>query len=209
LSATGGARARDSRWLAGALLLAVLATGGAPAVRRSLGGAVPPGHPRVALMPFENLAGREEQSEIFTKIFFAQMVSSGAFDMVDPAQVDAAMDSLHVRATGSMTIAEVRAMADTLHAPFLLLGSVLESGSIQDGTGEIPSVGASLRLVEAASGRVWWASVHFRSGDDRETVFGWGRVRSTERLISELAWDMLRDFRDAGARIARQREGRR
>jgi hypothetical protein len=71
---------------------------------------------------------------------------------------------------------------------------------VQTGEGPVPSVGASLRLVQAASGRVWWAGVHFRSGEDKESVFGWGRVRSPERLVSELAAEMLRDFRDAGAR---------
>lgn len=188
------------RWLAASLVLALLCTAGTPAVRRSAGGTVPPGRPRTALMPFENLAGREEQSQLFTRIFFAQLAASGALEMVEPAQVEAAMDSLGIRASGSMTIAEVRAMADTLHAPYLMLGSVLESGTVQGTNGPVPSVGATLRMVEAASGRVLWAGVHFRSGEDKETVFGWGRVRSPERLILELASDMLRDFRDAGAR---------
>lgn len=189
--------------LVGLIGFALLSTGGASAVRRSAGGTVPSGYPRAALLPFENLAGREEQSQIFTKIFFAQLVASGTLDMIDPAHVEAAMDSVGVRSAGSMTSADVRIMADTLHVPYLLLGSVLESGTIQGGSGPVPSVGATLRLVEAATGRVWWAGVHFRTGEDRETVFGWGRVKSAERLISELASDMLRDFRDAGARSAR------
>jgi TolB-like protein len=154
-------------------------------------------------MPFENLAGREEQSQIFTKIFLADLVASGALEMIDPTRVEAAMDSLRIRASGSMTPAEVRAMGDTLHVRYLLLGSVLESGTVQSESGPLPSVGATLRMVEVASGRVLWAGVHFRSGEDRETVFGWGRVRSLEKLIAELASEMLRDFRDAGARHAR------
>ncbi len=194
-------RARGPR-LAGALLLAILCTAGAPAARRLVGGKVPSDHPRVALMPFENLAGREEQSQLFTKIFFADLVASGAFEMVDPTRVEVAMDSLGIRSSGAMTAAEVRAMADTLHVRYLLLGSVLESGTIPSQDGPLPSVGATLRLVEAESGRVPWAGVHFRSGEDRETVFGWGRVRSPEKLIAELASEMLRDFRDAGARYA-------
>jgi TolB-like protein len=191
------------RWLVGGLALAVLCTAGAPKVRRSVGGTVPSDHPRAALMPFENLAGREEQGQLFSKIFLAQLVASNAFEMIDPTQVEAAMDSLGIRASGSMTPAEVRAMADTLHARYLLLGSVLESGTIQNESGPLPSAGATLRLVEAASGRVLWAGVLFRSGEDRETVFGWGRVRSQEKLIAELASEMLRDFRDAGDRYAR------
>lgn len=155
-------------------------------------------------MPFENLSGREEQSEIFTRVFFAQLVASGALDMVDPTRVDAAMDSLRIRATGSMTIHQVRAMADTLHAPYLLLGSVLECGTIKTPDGDVPSVGATLRMVEAATGRVMWAGVLFKSGEDKETLFGWGRVKSIERLVMSLAQDMLSDFRDAGVRFARR-----
>jgi TolB-like protein len=181
-------------------LLAVLVTGGAPSVRRSVGGRIPSGVPRAALMPFENLAGREEESQTFTKVFFAELVASGSLEMVDPTSVDAAMESLGVRGSGGMTLGEVRAMSDTLHAPYLLLGSVLESSTLQTPEGPMPSVGAALRLVEAASGRVLWAGVHFRSGQDKESVFGWGRVSSAERLVSELAYDMLKDFRDAGAK---------
>jgi TolB-like protein len=192
-------------WIA-ALALAVLTTAGAPSVRRSAGGAVPPGRPPAALMPFDNLSGREEQAQLFTKVFFAQLVASGALEMVDPTRVEQAMDSLGIRAAGSMTPWQVKIMADTLHVPYLLLGSVLESGSYQNDTNTIPSVGATLRLVDASSGRVLWAGVHFRSGEDRETVFGWGRVRTVERLVSDLASEMLRDFRDAGARFARSSE---
>ena len=171
-------------------------------MRHSVGGAVPPDHPRVALVPFENLAGREEESQIFTRVFFAQLVASGAVEMVDPAEVEAAMDSLGIRSAYSMTPAGQRALADTLHAPYLMIGSVLESGTIQGGGGPVPAVGATLRLIEVANGKVRWAGVHFRSGEDRETLFGWGRVTSAERLVSDLAGDMLKDFRDAGARLA-------
>jgi TolB-like protein len=185
-----------------ALLVLLLCTAGAP-VHHSVGGKVPSDHPRVALMPFENLAGREEQSQLFTKVFFAGVVASGAFEMVDPSQVDVAMDSLGVRASGSMTPAEIRTMADTLHVRYLLLGSVLESGTVTSDDGPLPAVGAALRLVEASSGRVVWAGVHFRSGDDHETVFGWGRVKSLEKLVNQMATEMLADFRSAGEHYAK------
>jgi TolB-like protein len=194
------ARGRRALAWSGALLLAALTTGGGPPVRHSVGGAIPPDHPATALMPFENLAGREEQSQIFTRVFFAQLVASGALDMIEPVRVEEAMDSLSVRAAASMTPAQVKAMGERLGVRCLMIGSVLESGSVKSDGGEVPTVGATLRMVEAASGRVLWAGVHFRSGEDRETVFGWGRVKSTERLISELASEMLKDFRAAGRR---------
>ncbi len=172
---------------------------------------MPTDHPRAALVPFENLAGREELGNLFTRIFFAQIVASDAFEMVEPGRVEVMMDSLGIRPGGSPTPMEMRALSDSLRASYLILGSVLESGSIQTASGDVPAQGATLRLVEAATGRVLWAAVHFRSGEDRETVFGWGRETSSNRLVSALASDMLRDFRAAGATYARRNrpEGRR
>ena len=179
---------------------------GANSTRQS-GGTLPAGHPRAALLPFENLAGREEQGALFTRIFFAHLMASGAFEMVDPASVEQGMDALLVRSTGSLTPEQIRALGDTLHAPYLLIGSVLESGKLQSGGVELPSVGATLRLVEATSGRVVWAGVHFRTGEDHESLFGWGRVRSAEKLISMLADGILGEFRAAGERERRAANG--
>ena len=160
---------------------------------------MPTDHPRAALVPFENLAGREDQGALFSKVFFAQLVASRAFEMVEPGRVEEALDSLGIRPGGSLTPAQIQALGAAVHAPWVLLGSVLESGRIQSGGVDLPAVGATLRLVEADSGRVAWAGVHFRSGEDHETLFGWGRVTSPERLVSLLAEDLLADFRDAGA----------
>lgn len=199
---TVGAGGAVPALIASALLL--LSGCGAPGPRESVGGIIPPDHSRAALIPFENLSGREEQGTLFTRVFFAQLVASGAFEMVDQARVEEAMDSLNIRSAGSLTPAQARALADTLRAPYLLLGSVLESGRVQTGTADLPSAGATLRLLEAASGRVLWAGVHFRTGEDRETIFGWGQERDAERLVSSLATDMLREFRDVGAAYARR-----
>jgi TolB-like protein len=204
------ARARTPRAVGlgagGLLAMLLLATAGAPPVRHSVGGALPDDHARVALLPFDNLAGREEESQVFTRVFFGQLVASGAFELVDPVRVDAAMDSLGLLSALAVTPASQRQLADTLGARYLLLGSVLESGTVQTGDGPVPAAGATLRLVDPASGRVLWAGVHFRSGEDRESIFGWGRIRSKERLILELASDMLRDFRETGARRAQSRK---
>jgi TolB-like protein len=196
------ARAALGPRLAGLAILAVLCAGSAPALHRSAGGAVPAGRPRAALVPFENLAGREEQGALFGKVFFAQLVASDALELADPGQVDEALDSLGIRSGGSLTPVQVRTLGEALHAPYLLMGSVLESGRLRSGDVDVPAVGATLRLVEAATDRVLWAGVHFRSGEDHETLFGWGRVMRRERLVSLLAQDMLGDFREAGARRA-------
>jgi TolB-like protein len=200
---TGTARGRTPRRApalvaAGAALL-LAGCAGAPPVRHSAVDLVPRDHPRAALLPFENLSGREEQADLFRKVFFAKLSETGAFQMVEPGQVDAVLDSLRLRAAGgSLALEDLRRVSAALNAPCLLLGSVLESGTVRAGDADVPSAGAALRLVDTRSGNVLWAGVHFRTGEDRETVFGWGRETDPARLIATLADDMLADFRRAG-----------
>lgn len=165
---------------------------------REHAGAVPTDHPRVALLPFDNLSGREEQERQFTQTFLATLVRTGACEVVDPGRVESVLESQRIRATGALTPEQAAAIGESLDVRYLMLGSILESGRIRTSDGETPTVGASLRLVEAATGRIVWADVRVMTGDDRETVFGWGRERSVGRLLARLADEMLEDFRRAG-----------
>ena len=155
-------------------------------------------HPRVALLPFENLSGREEQGRFFTQAFLAALVSTDAVEVVDLGQVEATIEVLRIRATGAPTRDQLAALGESLQVRYVLLGSVLEAGTIRTYDGDIPSAGASLRMVDVTNARIVWARAHVVTGDDRETVFGWGRERSAERLLTKLADDMLRPFRAAG-----------
>jgi TolB-like protein len=166
---------------------------------REHAGAVPTDHPRIALLPFDNLSGREEQERRFTHTFLATLVKTGACEVVDLGRVEAVMESQRLRSAGALTPDQMTAVGESLDVRYLMLGSILEAGTVRTQEGDAPTVGASLRLVEVASGRIVWADVHVRTGDDRETIFGWGRERSAERLLTRLAEEMLQDFRRAGA----------
>ncbi len=192
-------RPRAPRLLALAWGISLLAGGCAGSTPpRSHGGAVPMDHPRVALLPFENLSGREEQGRFFTQAFLAALVSTDAVEVVDLGQVEATIEVLRIRATGAPTRDQLAALGESLQVRYVLLGSVLEAGTIRTYDGDIPSAGASLRMVDVTNARIVWARAHVVTGDDRETVFGWGRERSAERLLTKLADDMLRPFRAAG-----------
>jgi polysaccharide biosynthesis protein PelC len=154
----------------------------------------------VALIPFEDLSGRENVADAFTRIFMAELVRTGTFPVLEEGVVEDALDRLSIRSTRGMTSAEMHRLGDSLHVTHLLFGNVIEAGELKGDEGGVPSVAATLRLVEIASGRVVWACHHSRTGEDRETVFQWGRERSQDRLIASLAVEMLEDLRKAGAR---------
>jgi hypothetical protein len=150
--------------------------------------------PRVALLPLENLTLREDASTVMTRVLFVELVRGGTCDLVEPGEVEAVMESLRVRPTGSLTTELRSRFGALLRVDHLVVGSVLESGVSHTPDGDVPAVAVVLRLIEAASGRVEWADACVRTGDDRERVFGWGRETDPNRLASALATDILRSF---------------
>jgi TolB-like protein len=146
-------------------------------------------------MPFEDLSGRVDVGEAFTRVFLAELVRSGSAEVVDPGTVSEAVERLQIRSTMAMTRAEMKSLADSLPCTHLLFGTVLDAGTVRVADGDLPSVAATLRLVEASTGRIVWACDHSRTGEDNETLFGWGREHSQDRLLGQLAAEMIAEFK--------------
>ncbi len=181
------------RWITGIVLLSVL--GCAAGSRQMLrSGRVAGEQPRVAMLPLEDLSGQVEASDGFTRMVFAELVQSGTCRVTDSGAVLETMDSLSIRDGNSLTRDQLRTLAERLGVDFVLTGTLLESTTMKTGDGEVPVVGAALKLIEVATARVVWAEERFLTGEDRETVFGWGRQRSLKVLTGTLARDMMRDF---------------
>jgi TolB-like protein len=149
---------------------------------------------RVALIPLENLTGRPDAGDVFTRVLFTELARNATCQVVESGEVDSAMESLRIRPTGALTAGQTAALGRALNAPYLMVGSALESDIVRTPDGDVPSVGVALKLLEVGSGRVVWADLRVRSGDDRERAFGWGRELSRERLLAAMAADLLAGF---------------
>ena len=164
-------------------------------------------HARVAVLPLEDLSGEAAAAAGFTRMLYAELVRSGTCDVPEAGLVEDAMDSLGIRNGGSLRRDQVKALGERLHVEYLLTGTLLESGTVRTGDGEVPSVGAALKTIEVATTRAVWAQVKFRTGEDRETVFGWGREKNPQILAGSLAHDMIADFTTLTADSAAAKAG--
>jgi TolB-like protein len=151
--------------------------------------------PLVVMLPLSNLTGRNEQGDMVSKVFFAELARTGAFELVDAGEVERLTQAMRMRDLGSPTAGQVRALRDSTGARLVLAGSLLEAGTVRAPEGDIPTIGAALRLIDAETQRAVWADSRFLTGQDRETVFGWGRETSLSRLTSRLAREMFQTFR--------------
>ena len=157
-------------------------------------GSVPAAHPRVAFLPLENLSGRADVSDVLSRIFHSELTSTGRWDVVEPGDVESALEELRIRNTGTLSKAQLTDLGHRLQVSYVLVGSVLESGVVHSADGDVPSVGVTIRLLDTGAGRAVWSRMGFRTGEDKETVFGWGRETSAERLGAMLAKELFKDL---------------
>lgn len=196
--------------LAACAVLAV-ALGGCAASRRAaaLPAGTLAGRPLVLMLPLANLSGRLESGDLTSRLFYAALARTGACELVDWGETDRLVTALRLRDTGSPSPDQLAALRDSTGARYVLAGSVLESGTMRTPEGDVPSVGVSLRLIDARTRRAVWADARFRDGQQDETVFAWGRETNLGRVTERLAEEMFRPFTTVGAAPDTRRRGSR
>ncbi|MCC6653128.1 MAG: hypothetical protein IT348_18390 [Candidatus Eisenbacteria bacterium] len=148
----------------------------------------------VILLPLENLTGRAENGDRFSRLVWSMLARSGRFDAIDPGEVDAALGELRIRSAGSLTREQVLRVSSRLNARWIVAGTLLECGTMRTPDGDIPSFGLTLRVLDGRTGQVVWADLRARSGQDRETIFGWGREESLDRLAEATARELVNEI---------------
>ena len=151
--------------------------------------------PRVALLPLENLSARPDATEHVSRVALGALAETGTCQAVSPSDVEQAFTEFRIRDMNGVTREIVPKLAARLDARWLLAGTILEYGSLRTPDGDVPTVGISLRLIDGLDGHTAWSAMRVRTGEDRETLFGLGRVRSIDQLTERLARELLVGFR--------------
>jgi hypothetical protein len=156
-----------------------------------------PAGPRamVAMLPLENLSGRSEVADRLTQIVWVALGNSPVLEPVEPGEVDAAMADARLRSSLAVTGEQVGKIAQRTGARWIVAGTILECGTVHTPDGDVPSLSLSLRLLDGKNGRVRWTQMRARSGEDRESVFGWGRVTNLDRLAQDMAQELVSAIR--------------
>lgn len=171
-----------TRALAVLALSCALAVGGCAAATTQVRPGAEAGRATVAMLPLENLTGKAENGEKYTRLVWAVLGRTNRFALTDPGEVEAALGELRIRSTGAIARDQVVRAAQRLGVRWIATGSLLESGNVRTPDGDCPSFGLTLRVLDGRTGHVVWSDLAARSGQDRETIFGWGREESLDRL---------------------------
>jgi TolB-like protein len=149
---------------------------------------------RIAVLPFDNLSGEEDAAEKMTEIFTVELLRMGSFSVAEPGRVKKAVMEKRIRTTRDMDVEAVKWLGENLEVDLIMAGSVLDF-SVEESAGKkVPMVTVISRLVQADCGATVWAAYQSRQGDDKETLFGWGRIDSLSELAHLAASGMLQSL---------------
>lgn len=181
---------RRRRWNAALALATLIAAAVAPAAAQSPppGASLPPPLDRVAVLPLANLSGVPDAAQLFESLLVAALAERGP--VIESGVVGAAMDSFRIRPTASPNPSDVRRLKSALGVRYLVVGSVLEHGTIQTPDGRFPCCGLVIKVLDVDSTRITWAGSRFRCGDDEERFFGWGRDFDPGSVARRLVGDL-------------------
>lgn len=146
---------------------------------------------RAAMLPIENLSGQSDITDRLQRVVWTAFGSDGRFEVIEPGEVENSMTDLRIRSSSSLTKDQITQCAAGLGVRWLLAGDVLECGTVRTPDGDVPTFALALRLIDGTNGRVRWTDMLARSGEDHETVFGWGRETSLDKLMDRTTRELI------------------
>jgi len=114
---------------------------------------------RVAVVPFENLSNDSAAGARVTRLVITELLASGAVDVVEPGEVQAALDRMGARITTPST-EQVVSLGETLGVQAVVIGSVTQSETLRSGAVELPVVSLDVHMLETETGAAVWAATH-------------------------------------------------
>lgn len=158
---------------------------------------------KIAVLSFTNLAPRsDEAAQVVTNAVVTYLLSTGAFDVVEPGLLDQVMSEQRIRpgpsGLDSKSIGQLR---DALGIDAILTGTVEDYGEVRVGNDTYPSVSFSARLISAKDGSIVWAGMVSKTGADKVLLFDFGRISSMGKLVKVAVATMAAAMKHDQARI--------
>jgi TolB-like protein len=160
---------------------------------------------RAAILPFDNLSDDQGAGKTMENLILVEFLKNTTAHVIDPGEVMAALLEERIRLATSIPRATVLSLGQRLEVDYFVLGIVHEYRMMRmsgaGGSGEVPVVSITLRILDARTGDIVWATSAARRGNDREKVFGIGRIDSIEQLAQITAGDIARNFAESRQRV--------
>ncbi len=147
---------------------------------------------RIAVLPFLNDSDYLHGGIILQKVFAAQLLSMGEYQLTTEGDIVKAYQQLRLFPEDTPTLEQLKIIADRVDAPLLLTGIVLE---MEEGRGEHQTVNPQLvmevQLRDPESGEILWTTFHRRKGTDYKKTMHFGTLHSMTGLSRQMAEEII------------------
>ena len=181
--------------LVGLTVLALMAGCASNMMARKRGDQPIPAQPRIAVLPFENLSGRENAGDVVTDYFQSGMATDVRFVTVELGETYDVLRRSRIRSSWLLTGEQIKQLGNELGVDYLLTGSILEYEEYENSyLGRVPQVSFNSRLIYCRTGQTVWTAVSNGRGDRAEVAFGIGTVTSAEVLARNMVANAISDI---------------
>ena len=140
---------------------------------------------RVAIVTFDNNSGEIRAGEIASTLLLSELWKQN-LQLVELGDVQQLLTELRTVPRGEITFEEASQIHDKLGASLIVTGSIYKFSSVSiSEAGSVPEVEISMRLINAATGRIIASGSIYRSGGDSEKFFGTGIKYSLGKITQE------------------------
>ena len=146
---------------------------------------------RVAVLPCYNRSTTMAADQIVTKAFVEELYDSGKFEIEFPGNVAKFIVVERMIVRKGIGSDHIKLIGKRLNVDAIIIGCVKKyesEGKIQDF--QIPVIYVDARMIHTDSCSILWIGQNYRRGDDYETIFGIGRIKSpadlSRKLVNEL-----------------------
>jgi len=153
---------------------------------------VPP-RPRIAVLPFENLAEAEDGARVFARLIQDQLIKSPNLDVISSGEVETATLRARIRLPVLMDDDQSQRLRRQLDTDYFVLGTIVAYQTTNDQySGIIPIVGITVQLRNAVTGGTVFSETYHAIGNSGELLFGIGVQHDITRLAHSIAEKAVR-----------------
>lgn len=163
---------------------------------------------RIAILPFDTASQDRIAPRVVADILAIRLGATGVFDVVEPGALRAAARAAGLRTFSFIGSSELARLAKPLDTALFLRGSIYRWNDVTARSSNVPpEAEIEMSLVDVATSRILWNTIHSRNGADYEGLLLRGAVSNavtlTDRMLSEMI-DTEAHTRPKGAAVARE-----
>ena len=154
---------------------------------------------RIAVLPFLNDSDYPLGDAIVSKVFAAQLQSSGGHVMIQDGDILRAYQQLRLLPGRAPSLEKLRIIGDRIEAQLLITGIIMEMREDRGEHGTVdPMIVLEVQLRDARDGETLWTVFHRRKGSDYKKTMHFGIIHTLTGLSQQMAVEIINLFYEKG-----------